>query len=167
MPGRSHVVKYCALIGANDATLASCSDLFSSEVMAAVGVLERREKRTFMDDTIPLSVTITTYKLLPSHVVSSCSHISHKVIVTTTSSLSTSCTSIILYKLQEYIVRVQRGPNPDDSWEVGPPSTLVSRSPTLERSTRGGRGLVTSFTAVCCTALFSARPITAQYSVMC
>ena len=80
MPGRSHVVKYCALIGANDATLTSCSDLFSLEVMAAVGVLERREKRTFMDDTIPLSATITTYKLLPSHVVSSCSHISHKVI---------------------------------------------------------------------------------------
>ena len=37
--------------------------------MATVGVLERREKKAYVDDTIPLTATITTYKVLPSHAV--------------------------------------------------------------------------------------------------
>jgi len=60
--------------------------------MATVGVLERREKKAYVDDTIPLTAIITTYKVLPSHA--------------------------------EYIIRVQRGPNPEESWEVGVPSIL-------------------------------------------
>ena len=49
--------------------------------------------------------------------------------------------------LQEYIVHVQRGPNPDDSWEVGPPSTLVLHSPTLFHKRRKGFG---NFVALHC-----------------
>lgn len=37
--------------------------------MATVGVLERREKKAYVDDTIPLTAIITTYKVLPSHAV--------------------------------------------------------------------------------------------------
>ena len=33
-------------------------------------VLEKVDKRTYMDDTLPLQATITTYKILQSHVVS-------------------------------------------------------------------------------------------------
>ena len=40
-------------------------------------ILEKVDKRTYLDDTLPLQATITTYKILQSHVVSS-SHMSQQ-----------------------------------------------------------------------------------------
>ncbi|XP_065912112.1 PX domain-containing protein kinase-like protein [Dysidea avara] len=55
--------------------------------MASAGsVLEKKEKRQFMDDYIPLRVVALTSRILPSYV--------------------------------EYVVRVQRGPNLEERWDV-------------------------------------------------
>lgn len=54
--------------------------------MAVSGFLEKKEKRHFIDDYIPLQCVALTSRVLPSHV--------------------------------EYLIRVQRGPNPEDHWDV-------------------------------------------------
>ncbi|KAL5518156.1 hypothetical protein EMCRGX_G003842 [Ephydatia muelleri] len=49
-------------------------------------VLERADKKAYMDDSVPLKAAILTHRALPDHV--------------------------------EFVIKVQRGPKPEDSWEV-------------------------------------------------
>lgn len=73
-------------------------------------VLEKRERKTFLDDTIPLAPTITTHRMETS------GKQSHAV-RTVFDSLTAACTCVCVC-VQAYVIKVQRGQNPDDSWEV-------------------------------------------------
>ena len=54
--------------------------------MAMATILERADKKAYMDDSVPLKATILTHRALPDHV--------------------------------EFVIKVQRVPKPEDSWEV-------------------------------------------------
>ena len=91
--------------------------------MAAVGVLEKSDKRAFFDDTTPLAVRIVTNRLVPkqNYVVSKLAG----AFVCDSSVFITSC-----HMFQEYVMQVHRGTSQEESWEVRnsfPPFLLATQ----------------------------------------
>ena len=75
------------------------------------GVLEKRERKTYLDDTTPLTVTIVTNRMRDTHVV--------RLLSLSLLTLLYSQSDRSLYAFpQEYVMKVYRGPNPEESWEV-------------------------------------------------
>ena len=93
------------------------SALWKLFIMA--GVLEKRERRTYLDDTTPLTVTIVTNRMRDTHVVSSTEQ---NTVHSTSWQLCrySSCTAFVILSVffQEYVIKVYRGPNPEEGWEV-------------------------------------------------
>lgn len=99
--------------------------MLAERLFMMAGVLEKRERRTYLDDTTPLTVTIVTNRMRDSYVVSSTESTTWCIAVElcTYALRCTSCTGCFYdfspsVYLQEYVIKVHRGPNPEEGWEV-------------------------------------------------
>ena len=84
------------------------------------GVLEKRERRIYLDDTTPLTVTIVTNRMRADHVVSDHAPSRSFIVYSSQRNYITrlSCIKGSSVYFQEYVIKVYRGPNPEEGWEV-------------------------------------------------